>query len=188
MICVWQMTDDCSVTSKSFLLQLDFFFCSTNETSIFITHGILVIVQYQRTSSEAAGCHYCSLCTFTCTFWNYHYFVEASSVYVITFVSKVQLASCQSYGYLVIWDIVLPIISCEMVPDEFFEFCLKLCVFNFSLSQVSVIACQKQFCTVSSHVEFHTQIRLICACCVCVFMLNKMTSQICELEPQCIPG
>ena len=87
-----------------------------------------------------------------------------------------------------IQDNVLTIISCEMVPDEFFEFCMKLYVFNFSLSQISVTAYQKRFCTVSSHVKFHIEVRLICACCVCVFMLNKMTTQICELEPQCIPG
>jgi len=39
-----------------------------------------VHVQCQRTSSEAAGSHYCSLCIFTCTYWNYQYFVEAYPV------------------------------------------------------------------------------------------------------------
>jgi hypothetical protein len=80
------------------------------------------------------------------------------------------------------------IISCEIVPGKFCMFCMKLYVFNFSLSQVFVIAYQKQFCTVSSNVKFHTEVRLICACCLCVFMSNKMTTQTCELEPQCIPG
>ena len=70
-----------------------------------------------------------------------------------------------------------------MVSDDFIEFCMKVYVFKFSLSQVSVIAYQKQFCTLSSNVKFHTEVRLICACCICVFMLNKMTTQTCELEP-----
>jgi hypothetical protein len=60
---------------------------------------------------------------------------------------------------------------------------MKLCMFNFSLSHVYVIAYQKQFFTVSNRVKFHTEVRLICASCVCVFMLNKMTTQICEVEP-----
>lgn len=99
MICVWRMMDDCSVTSKFFLLQLDFFFFgSTNDTSIFIIHGILVIVQCQRTSSEAACCHYCSLCTFNCTFWSYQYFVEEYPVYVITFFLKYNLQVVSHMG------------------------------------------------------------------------------------------
>lgn len=77
-----------------------------------------------------------------CTYWNYQYFVEAYSAKVITFVSKIQLAICSSYGYFVIQGNVLLIISCEMFPDEFFEFCMKLYVFSFGLSQVSVIVYQ----------------------------------------------
>jgi hypothetical protein len=84
-----------------------------------MTHGILVIVWYQRTSSKAAG-YIIADCTFTCMCWNYQYFVEACAVKVITFVSKMQLASCYSYGYLVIEDNVLLSISFQMVPDEFF--------------------------------------------------------------------
>lgn len=38
MICVWRMTDDCSVTSKFFLLQLDFFFLAAQMIQVFLLH------------------------------------------------------------------------------------------------------------------------------------------------------
>ena len=143
MLCVWWMMDDCNVTSISFCCSWTFFFAPQMK-QVFLLHMAslwLCSIREQVVKLLAVTVAHCAHIAL-CTYWNYQYFVEAYSAKVITFVSKIQLAICSSYGYFVIQGNVLLIISCEMFPDEFFEFCMKLYVFSFGLSQVSVIVYQ----------------------------------------------
>jgi hypothetical protein len=117
-----------------FSVAVGLFLGSTNETSIFITHCILVIVRYQRTSSEAAGCHYCSLCTFT-----WHFGITNVLLKNILCMSSLLLLKCnlQVVSHMgILW---YRAVCYQLSPAKWFQMNFLSFVWSYMLSTLAEV-------------------------------------------------